>query len=157
MPWATFPHYSVLFACTAKRYWLGGALSIIFSVLLIGMNHAQITYYFLIIAACLLIVYIIKWIKNKEYKHLFISLAILAFAGIIGACVNLVPLATQYDFFKSNHAKWNGFRHFCKKLLKKLQPACQLIMHFNGAMAYRKHLLYLFPIFMGAALLPNWD
>lgn len=83
-----------------KKYWSGGALSALFASLMISMNHPQVTYYFLIIAVCAGVTYFIYWIKNKEYKHILISLSILAFAGAVGVTTNMVNLATTYDFSK---------------------------------------------------------
>lgn len=84
-----------------KKYWWGAALSIVFTMLLISMIHPQITYYFLIVTACLLITYIIIWIRQKEYKHMLISLAILGGAAILGVVNNMVNIATTLDFAKA--------------------------------------------------------
>jgi hypothetical protein len=84
-----------------KKYWIGGALCVVFASLLISMNHPQVTYYFGIVTACLVVTYIIIWVKQKEYKHMIISLCILAGAGLLGVANNLVPLATTYDYSKA--------------------------------------------------------
>lgn len=84
-----------------KKYWLGGALSMIMSVMFIGQNHLQITYYFLIVAFIATVAYTIHWIKQKDYKHIFITYAILLFAGAIGVGNNLVTLATTSDYAKA--------------------------------------------------------
>jgi len=84
-----------------KKYWLGGALSVLFTSLLITMNHPQETYYFLLVTICLVITYIILWIRQKEYKHMIISLSILAVAGVFGVANNMVTLATTYDYSKA--------------------------------------------------------
>lgn len=84
-----------------KKYWIGAALSALFASLLIGMNHLQITYYFLIVAGFAFMAYLIQWIKNKEYKHIFITGCILVFAAAAGAATNMVTLATTYDFGKA--------------------------------------------------------
>lgn len=84
-----------------RKYLWGAALTALFSGLLIGMNHLQITYYFLIIAIFMTIGFIIQWIKEKQFKHLAISLGIAVSAGIIGACFNMVTLATTSDYSKA--------------------------------------------------------
>ncbi len=84
-----------------KNYWWGAALSAVFTSLLIGMNHAQITYYFIIIAFFATATHFIWWIKNKEYKHLLITSGILLLAGASGVMSNMVPLATTYDYSKA--------------------------------------------------------
>jgi Bacterial membrane protein YfhO len=87
-----------IFLVFQKKYWWGGALSGVFACLLIAMNHLQITYYFLLIAAFAFIAYLIQWIKNKEYKHILITCCILGVAAAAGVAVNSVSLATTYDF-----------------------------------------------------------
>jgi hypothetical protein len=90
-----------LFILYDKKYLLGGALTALFSALLIAMNHLQITYYFLIIAAFATIAYAIRWIKAKEYKHLALALSIAVVAGGVGALTNMVVLATTWDYSKA--------------------------------------------------------
>jgi hypothetical protein len=84
-----------------KKYWGGAALSSVFASLLIAMNHLQITYYFLLVAAFAFVAYLINWIKNKEYKHILITCCILAFAAIAGVATNMVTIATTYDYAKA--------------------------------------------------------
>lgn len=83
-----------------KKYWTGAALTAVTTCLLVGQNHPQITYYFILIGLSAGIAYLIQWIKQKDFKHIFVSLAILLVSGAIGACVNMVPLATTLDFSK---------------------------------------------------------
>jgi len=87
-----------VFLVFQKKYWWGGALSGVFACLLIAMNHLQITYYFLLVAAFAFIAYLIQWIKNKEYKHIIITCCVLGAAGIAGVATNSVRMATTYDF-----------------------------------------------------------
>ena len=87
-----------VFLVFQKRYWWGAALSSLFACLLIGMNHLQITYYFILVAVFAFIAYLIQWIKKKEYKHIFITCCVLAFAAVTGVATNSVGLATTYDF-----------------------------------------------------------
>ncbi len=84
-----------------KKYWWGLSLTAIFSGLLVGMNHLQVTYYFLIMGIVMTIAFIIQWVKLKEYKHLFVALSLALLGGLLGACSNLVNLATTNDFSKA--------------------------------------------------------
>lgn len=84
-----------------KEYWWGAALTALFSFLLIAMNHLQVTYYFLIMAGIMTIAFMIQWIKQKEYKHLGISLAIALSMGALGVGPNIVSLATTSDYAKA--------------------------------------------------------
>lgn len=84
-----------------KKYWLGAALTALFSALLIGMNHLQISYYFLIIAAIMSVGYIYHWIKEKDFKHLAIALSIALVAGITGVLSNATNIFVTYDYSKA--------------------------------------------------------
>lgn len=84
-----------------KRYWIGAALTALFTGLLIAVNHLQVTYYFLIVATFMTLFYAIEWIRAKDYKHLIKALAIVAVTGVTGVASNLVILATTYDFSKA--------------------------------------------------------
>ena len=84
-----------------KRYWLGAAATALFTGLFVAMNHLQVTYYFLIVAAFMTVYYLVEWIRAKDYKHIFKALAIVAVTGIIGVASNLVILATTYDYSKA--------------------------------------------------------
>ena len=84
-----------------KEYWWGAALTALFSFLLIAMNHLQVTYYFLIMAGIMTIAFMIQWIKQKDYKHLGISLAIALSMGALGVGPNIVSLATTSDYAKA--------------------------------------------------------
>lgn len=84
-----------------KKYWVGGALTAIFVSSLIGQNHPQVAYYFILVAISAGVAYLVSWIRNKEYKHILVSLTVLVAAGIAGAAVNLVSLATTLDFSKA--------------------------------------------------------
>jgi hypothetical protein len=90
-----------LFILYDKKYLLGGALTALFSSLLIAMNHLQITYYFLIVAAFATVAFAIQWIKAKQYKHLALALSIAVVAGGLGALTNMVALATTWDYSKA--------------------------------------------------------
>jgi hypothetical protein len=83
-----------------RRYLWGAALTALFSALLIGMNHLQIVYYTLIIAGFMTIGYAVNWIKQRELKHLAISLVLVVVAGLVGALTNAVNIFTTYEYSK---------------------------------------------------------
>lgn len=84
-----------------KRYWLGGALTALFSLLLIGMNHPQISYYFLIVAGFMTIGYAYHWIRDKQIRHTVLALSIAAAAGLLGVLANATSLFVTYDYSKA--------------------------------------------------------
>lgn len=84
-----------------KEYWWGAALTALFSFLLIAMNHLQVTYYFIILAGFMTIAFIIQWMKQKDYRHMGIALALALSMGVLGVGPNIVSLATTNDYAKA--------------------------------------------------------
>lgn len=84
-----------------KEYWWGAALTALFGFLLIAMNHLQVTYYFLILAGVMTLGFLIQWIKQKEYKHIGIALALALSMGALGVGPNSVTLSTTSDYAKA--------------------------------------------------------
>jgi hypothetical protein len=84
-----------------KRYWLGGALLALFSTLLIGMNHLQISYYFFITALLMSLFYLYQWIKAKDYKHIVLAFGISVFGGVLGVLSNATNIFVTYDYSKA--------------------------------------------------------
>ncbi|MEO5564895.1 MAG: YfhO family protein [Chitinophagaceae bacterium] len=83
-----------------KKYWIGAGLTALFSATMIAMNHPQIAYYFFIAAAIMTIFYVIRWIKQKEWKHLGYSILFTAAAGITGVLVNAENILSTYEYQK---------------------------------------------------------
>ncbi len=81
-----------------RAYWWGAALTALFAFLLIAMNHLQVTYYFLIMAGFMTLGFMIQWIKQKDYKHMGISLALAISMGLLAVGPNIVSLATTKDY-----------------------------------------------------------
>jgi len=78
-----------------KRYWIGLALATLGAVFELMANHPQIAYYFFLIAGAVTIGYIIIWIKNKDFKHFAISVALSAVAALVAlGCYSLAYLTT---------------------------------------------------------------
>lgn len=85
-----------------KRYWLGGALTALFTALLIGMNHPQIAYYTFLILLFMTIGYTINWIRKGEIKHLATAFAIVLVTALTGVLCNAVSLLTTYEYSKES-------------------------------------------------------
>lgn len=82
------------------RFLIGAALTAFFTMLNIGVNHQQISYYLLIVAAFMTIAYMIQWIKEGKIGHLSKSIGITLLAGVIGVLVSAVNLFTTFDYAK---------------------------------------------------------
>lgn len=81
-----------------KKYWLGFALTTFGAYQQIGVNHLQVTYYFFLIAAFITIAYLVKWIKEKDWKHIGIAGAVTIVAAIIGLAGNALVLKTTSEY-----------------------------------------------------------
>jgi hypothetical protein len=85
-----------------RKYWVGGALTALFTALLVGMNHPQIAYYSFIIAFFMTIGYAVYWIRQKDFRHLLTTMGIVVVAGIAGVLTNAVPLFTTFEYAKAS-------------------------------------------------------
>jgi hypothetical protein len=83
------------------RYWLGAAFTALFSSILVYQNHYQIVYYFVLIIVFMTVAHIIKWVREKNYKHLVSALGFSLIAGIVGIATNAMMLMTTYDYSKA--------------------------------------------------------
>lgn len=83
-----------------KKYWVGAALAALFTSALVAENHYQIVYYTIIIAVFMAVAFLVKTIKERDYKHFAIVLIAVVFAGIVGAATNAVALLPNYEYTK---------------------------------------------------------
>ncbi|HTJ14260.1 MAG TPA: YfhO family protein [Dinghuibacter sp.] len=91
------------------RYRWGTLLVALFSSLLVSRNHPQITYYFLIIAVAVTLVYIVRWIRGGRFKAMALCLLLAGAAGLLGALTNATTLFTTYDYAQES-ARGTGLR-----------------------------------------------
>ncbi len=83
-----------------KKYWQGAILTALFTSLQIGMNHLQISYYFYLAIGILAIFFAVRWIREKEFKHLILSATLLIAATIAGILTNGTSLFGTYEYQK---------------------------------------------------------
>ncbi|HET9826291.1 MAG TPA: hypothetical protein VFP87_13215, partial [Chitinophagaceae bacterium] len=84
-----------------KKYWLGLSVTTLGAFLEIAVNHPQINYYFLLIAAAVSIAYVITWIRKTEWKHMLIAGCIVVGAALIALASTAVTLLTTYEYAKA--------------------------------------------------------
>ncbi len=84
-----------------KRYVSGFCVASVFASLELGVNHAQISYYFVLIAAAVAIGYTVEWVRNKEWKHMAIAFSLAAIAGGIGLAGTAVIMMPTYEYAKA--------------------------------------------------------
>ncbi|MCX6316012.1 MAG: YfhO family protein [Bacteroidetes bacterium] len=89
-----------LIAIYEKKYWLGFAITTYAAFQQVAANHLQVTYYFFLIAALITLFYLIKWIKEKDWKHIGIAGAISVVAAVIGLAGNALTLKTTSEYSK---------------------------------------------------------
>ena len=83
-----------------KKYWLGAGLTALFTSVLISQNHPQIDYYLLLAVGIMTIFYAVRWIQNKEWRHIGLVAAFTIIAGITGVLTNAVTLFSTYEYQK---------------------------------------------------------
>lgn len=83
-----------------KSYWFGLSTTTLGAHLLIGANHLQITYYFLLIAILLTLSFAIEWIKRKEWNHLGRAALTTLIAAILAIGGNALILWTSAEYSK---------------------------------------------------------
>lgn len=83
-----------------KKYWIGAALTALFTSAMVAMNHLQIDYYLFIAMGIMTLFFAIRWIREKQYKHLVMAAAFTIGGGLIGVAVNAVSLMTTYEYQK---------------------------------------------------------
>jgi hypothetical protein len=81
-----------------KKYLIGAALTAMFAGALVSQNHYQIVYYGLIAAVLMTIAYAIRWIMDKDFKHLAIAAIVTIVSGVTGALSNAVVLLPNYEY-----------------------------------------------------------
>ncbi|HEY4205973.1 MAG TPA: hypothetical protein VGM31_04130, partial [Puia sp.] len=84
-----------------KKYARGTALTALFTSLFVAVNHLQIFYYGLIIAAAMTAGYMIRWVRQKEFRRLLIAGTLTACCGLIGVLSNAALVFTTADFSRA--------------------------------------------------------
>lgn len=83
-----------------KKYWLGLALTTYGAFQQISVNHLQVSYYFFLIAAFVTIFYVVKWVREKDWKHLGIAGALAIISAVIAVAGNALVLKTTSEYSK---------------------------------------------------------
>lgn len=83
-----------------KRYFLGAALTAIFSATMIAVNHLQIVYYLVLAIGIMTIFFVVRWIQQKEFKHLIMAAAFTIVGAGLGLLTNAVNLMSTYEYQK---------------------------------------------------------
>lgn len=85
-----------------RKYFTGFVITTLFLALQVHQGHQQITYYLYLILGAIFISYAVRYIMEKNMKHLFKSAVILIVATILGLAVSAITLLPVYDFAKES-------------------------------------------------------
>jgi hypothetical protein len=85
-----------------KKYWLGTAALALFTALFIAANHPQIVYYGMIAASFMTLSYLIRWIRQKDYRHIALVVVLGLAAGLLGVVCNAIVIFTTIDYSKAS-------------------------------------------------------
>jgi hypothetical protein len=80
----------------------GTALTALFSALLIGANHPQISYYAILIIAAMTVAQAVRMVREKRLPGFLKSLGLALAGGLIGVTCNAVVIATTYEYSKES-------------------------------------------------------
>lgn len=83
-----------------KQYWLGMALTTFGTYQELSVNHLQVSYYFFLIAVLVTLGYLVKWIKEKDWKHIGLAAGLTVLAAVIGVAGNALVLMTTSEYSK---------------------------------------------------------
>ncbi len=90
-----------------QKYWLGAGALLLSGILMLEQHHQQIVYYTLLIVVFMSVPFVIKTIKEKNFKHLVIS----ALIGIsIGAVMLSSMLLTYWPTYELSKETMRGGR-----------------------------------------------
>ena len=85
-----------------KKYRWGVALTGLFTACFIAANHPQIAYYGGMIVAAMTIGYAIRWIRQRDYRHMIIAATLTVSGLVIGLLCNAVVSLTTIDYAKAS-------------------------------------------------------
>jgi hypothetical protein len=81
-----------------KRYIAGGLLTLFAVALEINANHFQMTYYLLLLLIVIGLYYVIEIIKNKDFRHLGISVGVFAAGGLLALGLNASNIIATAEY-----------------------------------------------------------
>lgn len=117
---------SVLLIYDSKKYWLGAALTALFTSVMIAMNHPQIAYYFFIAVSIMTVFFIVNWIKQKDYRGLAMAMGFTITGALIGLATNAVNLMSTYEFHKETIRGGGSALSSADSTAKKTSPGSGL-------------------------------
>jgi hypothetical protein len=81
-----------------QRYIVGGILTMIAAALEINANHFQMTYYFILLLLVFTVYFVVKYIREQNFKPLFISLGVFVVAAVFAVGANATNLMATAEY-----------------------------------------------------------
>ena len=94
------PTIAGIVLCYRRRYLLGCAVAALFAALQIMSNHVQMTYYFLLPEALIVIAYLVQAIRQHTMKSWMTATASVMAAAVIAVAINASNLYHTYQYAK---------------------------------------------------------
>ena len=135
--------------CYRKKYLWGVITTILFTGLNICWAHQQITYYLLLIALILAIVYLIYAIKEKTIKDYFMSSGILVVAAALAIGPSFGSLLSTIDYSKDTMRGGAVLQH--NEVGKKESSGLDIDYAFMWSYGIGETMTLLIPNFYGAS------
>lgn len=86
--------------CYRKKYLAGTALAALFGALQLNSNHPQMSYYFLLVIAAMMIAWLCMAIREKQVKQWLLATACIVGAGTLAVAANSASLYNSYEYAK---------------------------------------------------------
>lgn len=83
-----------------KKWIAGSALTALFSALQLMSNHPQMSYYFMLVMACMALAWLWIAVKEKKTAQWAVSTCILIASGLVGAAANSASLYNSLEYSK---------------------------------------------------------
>ncbi|MEJ0107129.1 MAG: hypothetical protein WDO19_33400 [Bacteroidota bacterium] len=140
-----------------KKYWIGLALTTLGTALEIGSLHPQVNYYFFLVAAAITISYLIGWIKNKEWKHIGIVIAVTVIAGGAALASNALSFLTSTEYAKATMRGGKSVTIEGEKVTAAKTTGLDIDYGFSYSMRPAEPLVMLMPNAFGSSTSKNLE
>lgn len=94
------PTIGGLVLCYRGRYVVGSAMTALFAMLQLNANHPQMTYYFGLVMAAMVIAYLCDAFRSGTLRNWCVATGCVLGAGLLGVGANLPALYNTYEYAK---------------------------------------------------------
>lgn len=134
-----------------KRYWIGLAVATLGAYQELMSNHPQINYYFFIIAAFVTIFYLVKWIRQKDFKHIGITVVLSGVAALVGLGAYYLSYAATKEYTEFTMRGGKSVEINGDKVVNTKTSGLDESYAFSYSMRMQEPLVLLMPKAVGGA------